>query len=359
MTSAELEPSAECTLRGILGGLPDEDLDRVSAWCAGVTDWPALLAASREHGVGGVLLAGLRRANIAGPRDAVESHERLLFVESMRQDVMRQTLEDVLAALARHGVANVALKGPLLASRLYDAAVVRPSTDLDVLVAPSSLDATVLALGPLGYSLEGGARGRFFREHHHHVHIVHRVLPVIELHLEAYRGFGTSLPAGPLVERAVPSGVPGFAAARVLSPEDEWLYLAVHGASHRFDRLSWLYDLKVFCRAYPALRWDVVAARARERRLEAVVALASRLLKDWLGMDVRDHGHLARLGNARARAAQHFAKPRVGHLANAAASFAFDALLCDPRAVAAFGARYLRTKVLHELPLRGRERLVS
>lgn len=129
MTSAELEPSAECTLRGILGGLPDEDLDRVSAWCAGVTDWPALLAASREHGVGGVLLAGLRRANIAGPRDAVESHERLLFVESMRQDVMRQTLEDVLAALARHGVANVALKGPLLASRLYDAAVVRPSTD--------------------------------------------------------------------------------------------------------------------------------------------------------------------------------------------------------------------------------------
>jgi len=343
----------EPTLRAILAGLPD-DLDRVKAACASVTDWRALLAAAREHGASGVVLAGLRRAGVEPSRDSLEPEQRRLLVEDMRQEVMRRTLDDVLSALARAGVASVALKGPLLAARLYDAAEVRPSTDLDVLVLPSSVDAAVHALAPLGYSLEGGASGRFFRDHHHHVHLLHPQLPVIELHVEAYRGFGTALLAGPLLIRSVAARAPGFADARVLAPEDEWLYLAVHGASHRFERLSWLYDLKLFLRAYPDLRWDIVAARAKEWKLEAVVALAAQLLDDWLRTSVHDGGHLAPLGAARALAAEHLAKPRESHAANAAASLAFSALLCDRANLAAFGARYLRVKLLHEVPLRAR-----
>jgi len=353
MTAAPRDARAERTLRSLLAALPDE-VAATRTVCAQVDDWGPLLASARAHGVGGVVFSGLRRAEIRVPDGPRDDHERLTLVEDMRQAGMRRALASVLDALAKQGVANVALKGPLLAARLYASEDVRPSTDLDLLLEPSSLEPAAAALAPLGYVLEGGATGRFYRDHHHHVHAIHRSLPLVELHFDAYRGFGTALPAAPLLERSSPCLAGGFAHARVLSPEDEWLYLAVHGASHRFERLCWLYDLKLFGRAHPDLRWEVIAARAREWRLSAVVSLTAHLLVDWLGTAVRDCGNFAPLGDARALAAEQLSKPLDSHLANAVASVAFAALLCEPASVAAFGTRYLRMKLLHEMPLRAR-----
>jgi hypothetical protein len=335
-------------LRALLAAVHGEQR-RIHAVASEVSDWAALFALARSHGVGAVALDAARRAGVALPGDVVEGHERLLLMEGMRQEALRQTLDQVVVRLAEAAIPHVALKGPVLAARIYDRADMRPSTDLDVLVAPESLEATAIALAPLGYSLEGGARGRFFRDHHHHVHLIHPTLPLIELHQEAYRGFGTALPAAGLLARRVPHG-----ATWVLAPEDEWLYLAVHGASHRFERLSWLYDLELLCRAAPAIRWDVVAARAREYRVTAVVALALAFLSEWLSFDVDDERELPRLGRVRARVARNLARPRASHIANALASFAFAGLLCEPATALGFGARFLRVKLLHEAPLRAR-----
>jgi hypothetical protein len=268
-------------------------------------------------------------------------------------DVLCQTLHTVLDALNARGIPTVTLKGPVLARRLYPEEAVRPSTDLDLLIDPSRLDAAVAALAPLGFALEGGEVGRFFRDHHHHVHMLHPTLPPLELHFEAYLGFGTVLPAAPLIASSVPCSIPEWTDARVLSPEDELLYLAVHAASHRFARLVWLLDLKLLLQQRPGLSWDRIAARARAFGLSEAVSCACAELTERLGASSPGFGHLATRGGARSFIARRLTAPRSNHMANAAVDFLFRAVLCDDFARAlAFAGRFVRIKLLHEAPRR-------
>ncbi|MBV9945304.1 MAG: nucleotidyltransferase family protein, partial [Myxococcales bacterium] len=265
------------------------------------------------------------------------------------------TLSGVVDALARKGIAAVALKGPVLAHRLYADPTVRPSTDLDLLVDPSQLDDAARALVPLGYTLEGGADGRFFRDHHHHVHALHASLPPLELHFDAYRGFGTVLPAAPLLAASLACPLPEWTGARLLSPEDEFLYLAVHAAGHRFARLVWLLDLKLLLRQYPALDWNGVEARARSLSLFEVLSFACAELADLFDPPGPALARLTSHRGMRGVLARRLLGERPGHLTNAAADFAFHALLCDDLArTAAFSGRFARVKLLHEAPRRVR-----
>lgn len=316
--------------------------------------------AAREHGVAGAVLAGVRLARISPPRAAWQEAKYRQKIDTVWRDVLRDTLHEALHALARNGVATVALKGPLLAARLYDDAVVRPSVDLDLLVEPASLQTAAVALGSLGYEREGGEVGRFFRDHHHHVHLFHPARPPIELHFEAYRGFGTVLPAAPFLARSIPCAVPGWHEARVLAPEDEFLYLAVHAASHRFQLLVWLFDLKLFVLRHPDLRWDHIAILASAHRLSTVVSFVSALLSEWLGAPASGSAYLPAVGESRAFVVEQLARARTPHVVNAAASFLFSALLCDNVAqAAAFSRRFVRAKVFHEASLRARGLLSS
>jgi hypothetical protein len=345
-------PSVGLELRSVLASLPN-DAAGLRRACEGVSDWSALLAAAQEHGVVDVVVAAADRAGVSPPSAALERAMQQKRLASVWQDVLHHALHAILGALQQGGIRAAALKGPVLAARLYDEHTARPSSDLDVLVEPASIDAACELLRPLGYTLEGGRAGRFFREHHHHVHVLHPTLPSLELHFEASRGFGTVLPAAPLLARATPCELPAWSDAYVLSPEDEFLYLAMHAASHRFQRLLWLFDLKLLALRHPDLRWDVLAARAKEYGLSAVLAFTCALLSEWLGAPRCGGAELARLGERRAHLAQHLSRLQRGHAVNAALGFLLSAVLCEDLAhAAAFSSRFVRVKVLHEAPLR-------
>ena len=345
-------PRVERQLRSLLAGLP-RDGDAFRLACRRIEDWSALFSAAADHGVAGVVLEAIQSLEIDAGNPASATQAEVVRPSMVWRDVLCDALRGVLAALAKHSVPAVTLKGPVLAARLYSDAAARSSTDLDLLVNPSSLDAAVDALRPLGYQLEGGKSGRFFRNHHYHVHLLHPTLPTLELHFDAYRGFGTTLPAAPLLARSMHCDVPGWENARVLAPEDEFLYLAVHAASHRFQRLVWLYDLKLLALHHPELRWDLLVAVAHEHHLLTVVSFACSLLYDWLGTPCLGNPSLSPLAEPRARLAQHLALPQSNHVANAVADFLFCAWLCDDVVRAgAFAARFARIKMLHEVPLR-------
>lgn len=349
---------AERQLRSILASLPHKESFLHA--CRYVDDWGALVSSAQAHGVDGVLVAGARNAGLVPQHPAWDVATRRMRRSTIWRDVLHKTLHDVLASLDAHGIAVVTLKGPVLATRLYDDEVVRPSTDLDLLVEPSSLEQAAVALKPLGYALEGGEIGRFFRNHHHHVHFTHRTLPTLELHFDAYRGFGTSLAAAPLLARSTSCAAPVWSKARVLAPEDEFLYLAVHAASHRFERLVWLYDLKLLALRQPDLRWDLIAERARTNHLSAVVSFACTLLSEELGAPRYADRFLRPLGEARRLAARHLVLPQSSRLVNGAAHFAFCTLLCDDGTSATtFLSHYLRVKLLHEGPRRLRSGIMS
>ncbi len=60
----------------------------------------------------------------------------------------------------------------------------------------------------------------------------------------------------------------------------------MHAAGHCFDRLLWLYDLKLLVAHEPDIDWDTVATRARRIGVMAAFALACDMLQRRLGVAI-------------------------------------------------------------------------
>ena len=267
----------------LVAAVPEEP-ERFDALCRDVTDWTALVESAGRDGVLGILRPELLLARVPVPEDARRLLERLEAVERLWQANVARALDRALLALDAAGIQTAALKGPALAERLYPEAAMRRCTDLDLLIAERDIERAACALEPLGYELEDGLAALYARRHHHHLHLAGRRPPVIELHFRAYVGFGVTLPSETLLARARAHHTGGGAPCWVLAPEDELLYLGVHAAGHCFDRLLWLYDLKLFMSRNPGLDWTLLASRARAFGVEAAWALARDVLKRRLGV---------------------------------------------------------------------------
>jgi hypothetical protein len=271
------------TLDRLVAAIPEQP-ERFGALCREVTDWSALVESAGRNGVLGLLRREILLAKVPMPEDARRLLERLEAVERLWQANVTRALDQALVALHTAGIQTAALKGPVLAECLYPEAALRRCTDLDLLVAEGDIEGAAAALAPLGYALEDGLAAAYARQHHHHLHLTGRCPPVIELHFRAYVGFGVTLPAETLLTRARPYRTERGAPCLVLAPEEELLYLGVHAAGHCFDRLLWLYDLKLFISENPDLDWGLLASRARAFGVEAAWALTRDVLRRRLGL---------------------------------------------------------------------------
>jgi hypothetical protein len=241
----------------------------------------------RVHGVEGLV----------GSRSIEPSRRAAL---ALQFDVGLRQLEDIGRAFAASNVASVVLKGIPLAVRLYDEPMMRPSVDFDLLVLPERIGEAEAALCRLGFEVESGPRGIFFRERHHHVHVTAPGRIPVELHRLAYLGFGGELSAADLFEGRQPSPVGGEALS-VPSPARELVYLAVHAAAHRFSRIGWLLDMKLLLErggAGATVReaWDFAARTGFRGPLAAAVLL----LNAHFGLDVPILAPARYVGAARA-----------------------------------------------------------
>jgi hypothetical protein len=269
----------------LVAAIPEEP-ERFRALCNSVADWPALVEAAARDGVLGLVRRELGRLGIQLPAEAHRLMERVHASETLWQANTIGALDAVLDALEAAGIRAAVLKGPALVERLYPDPSLRCSLDLDILVADADTDRAAAALEPHGYAAEAGPSARYARRHHHHVHLFGRRPPVIELHFRAYAGFGVMMAAEDLLDRARAHRTAGGARCLVLAPDDEALYLAVHAAGHCFDRLLWLYDLKLLVAQEPDLDWDAIATRARAIGVMAAFALTCDMLRRRLGVTI-------------------------------------------------------------------------
>jgi hypothetical protein len=268
-----------------------------------VSDWNALLEQARDHGVLGVLAGALAHAGVTLPAACAKDIDRHNAIATLWHEHQRGILAELAGALGAARLPVVALKGPLLAERLYPRPADRHSVDLDLLVAERDLDGALAVLTASGWDRERGPLAEYSRRHHHHLQLLRPGASPLELHFRARVGFGTVYPSEDLIARGRRCGWPIDCPLLVLSPEDEFLYLAVHAAGHGFSRLMWLYDLKLLLRAEPALDWSLVEARARQVRVLPVAQFACRLLHERLGVALPPRPALAR-GGLRQRVAR-------------------------------------------------------
>jgi len=249
----------------------------------GEVDGTRLAASASAHGLAGVALAEARRAGVALPAEAARTLQ--LQAQAVAAQALRASLllGQVLRSFSGAGLVPVVLKGPPLAARCWPEPLLRPSVDVDVLVEPDALPVARTLLASLGLAPAG-------EEAHHEV--FEGPAGMVELHHQLLSGLGAVLDWTQLqpTQASRWEGQP----LRLLAPEDELVYLAVHAANHLFRRTSWLYDLKLLLGARAGWDWGRVVALGRESGFAVPL---------WAGLDAAarcfgagvDHGALRQL----------------------------------------------------------------
>lgn len=198
-------------------------------------------------------------------------------------------LRRVLSEFAGIGVTPIVLKGFPLGEALYGSAAGRHSRDLDLLIPAGAVAGCGAALSRLGYRVaaEHTRRGRLLGSRAltgecNDIAFEHADSPLaVELH---WRPTHPRFWPDPL-------GCPGAVVTRrtgigdLLVPSDEanMIYLALHGAMHRWGRLKWLADMARLAQRRGPEMLSADLARARDERAWRPVALALRLAGRLLG----------------------------------------------------------------------------
>jgi putative nucleotidyltransferase-like protein len=328
----------EATLRSWLAVLPEDSASFEAMVRSLSTDrWSALLDAALVHGVFGVIGRHLNPSLV--PKPVWDSFIYRRTILNATQDSVIAALEATLSSFAAAGVRICALKGPALSARLYGDPSVRASIDLDLLIEPGDLDRAVALMNDLGYAGKSDTTVAYLLRHGHHLHFAKGGTTSVEVHFQAYAGFGVTVPSAALMDRAIEYRFSDRTRVLIPSPEDEFMYLAAHASGHSFARLLWPYDLKMFVIKHPHLDWDQIASRSRQARISVAVGFAVRVLRQWFHLPLG--GVIARFppSGIRLAVARSMLSIASGEMSASALhnfkGLVFTAMLCDrPRSTA-------------------------
>jgi hypothetical protein len=223
----------------------------------------------------------------------------------------------MLAAFAQAGIEVVSYKGPTLALQLYGHYALRQYSDLDLLVRPHDVPKALTVLSQLGVGVDDDVDPRWdgYLQRSRHTRSMRdrQTRIAIELHWRLVdRLYGIDVPMDWLLEGTETIDLAG-AAVRVMRPDRQCLALCVHGATHHWERLSWLAEIAEIVQRWPDLDWSAVVAQARAIGFTRQLAAAALLVRDVFGVAPPDpvvpltgDAGAARLAT---RIARHLAQP--------------------------------------------------
>jgi len=250
--------------------------------------WDKLVQRSRAHGLLPLLYHRLCALDLPGVPPPVRRQLTDTFgVNAIRNELLTQELVRVLAQLGAAGVPVIPLKGIALAESLYGDPALRTCSDLDVLIHPKYLAESLQLLRSSGYSdrFDRPSLIRLLARYGKDCGMMRqdgRSVYPLQVHCGLIWG-------GPAERRlltdvwsdATPQPFHG-APAYAMSPEWEFLYLAVHAARHRMFPFKWLVDIDWLV-ARGNLDWEKVREKARwmgwERIVQSCLAACAALLQ--------------------------------------------------------------------------------
>jgi hypothetical protein len=192
----------------------------------------------------------------------------------------------VLAALGDAGIPVLLLKGYAIAEGIYGERILRPYSDIDLLVQPEQLDHAAHILESIGYYPDEGQHNRqwYLDQHHHMVPYVRAGTLPVEVH-RALVGSTCAVKIDHLAlwSQAVPLNVGGYD-TQTLCDTHLLLHLCMHmTCTHVFEMgLKPLCDVRELVNRRPP-DWNAVLATAAAwrctRHVGLVMAVVSQLFR--------------------------------------------------------------------------------
>lgn len=213
----------------------------LEACTEGQPDWERVRALAVDHHLERILYHELRNHHEAVPQAVLEDlkeRSRRGSIESLHQTKVLGELVDLFRT---EGIDYLVLKGIPLAEHAYGEATVRPSVDIDLLIAPEDLDGATDAMDQAGFRVISEEEYGGVIPSHHRILVGSDV--TIDLH---WKLSPTSVSWGRDVELLLEDKrlqrMNGMEVPTLGIP-DELVYLSHHGAYNQWYRAKWLLDL--------------------------------------------------------------------------------------------------------------------
>jgi hypothetical protein len=264
--------------------MPVRDFSKLHSWAT--VDGDALLALAEAHGVAAqvsIALSDLTDAQLPPLlRDKLRAHRRHQAVATI---ALTAELFHILELFGAAHIEAVVVKGPVLAVRAFGDPAARQFGDVDLLLRHSDVrraSEIVTAAGFVprvspSHMQAGKTPGQYY---------FCRGRSVVELHTErTLRYFPRPLPMEEFFGRKTAIALDGRQVP-ALSVEDEFVMLAIHGAKHFWERLTWVSDIAATVHRHPQIDWSRIRRSAASVGAERMVRLALLLAERVLGLPV-------------------------------------------------------------------------
>jgi hypothetical protein len=290
----QLLPALDVLFCSLRDPVPHADLAAKSIEL-GPDDWHSLADLAIDlHRVGPKVWSSLETAahdtvppDVAA-RFKVEAREAKIRTLTSKAETAR-----VLRAFNGAGIEPCLLKGWALEEALFGDIGQRVTYDVDVMVKEHELPAASKLLQDLGYSctlpedyITKQALNSFIRFAHHVVFFRPASQTVIELHVRPFRNRHVLPLADFETESCSLSVRDETAAYRVPSPPCNFVYLALHGYMHRWERAKWLIDIPPLMRNLASSDWQWIQRQAKDLAVEKTIGIALALSQDLLKADI-------------------------------------------------------------------------
>lgn len=256
---------------------------RMSSACASLVreiaskplDWNFLLRAAAENSAIPLLASHL--PVIAGDLFPTEQFEQLKVAARAaggRALKLSAELIRLVEALRAANILALPYKGPVIGVQAYGDLALREFEDLDIIVPQESMASANKILHDLNYKLrypwvfEASA---LVPGEYNYFDAERGVM--VELHTEkTLRHFPVEPDLAEMSKSMAPVGLGGYEVF-TFSIEDTLVLLCVHGSKDFWERVSWSADVSELVQRHTALDWERVFERAKELRVERMVAL--------------------------------------------------------------------------------------
>ncbi|MEM7128336.1 MAG: nucleotidyltransferase family protein [Chloroflexota bacterium] len=260
-------------------------------------DWGTLLPMAKRHGMVALLHKHLtilneKELDCIVPQVFIGKLHKETKSQAIRQLFLTSRMVKISRILAENDIPHLHYKGIILDHLLYGGQMLRPTSDMDILVKKEDVLSIKKLLFDQGYhSLHMSGEDEiaeqiwlkykkdyaFIHPRNNHMIEVHWQLTTSEISTEI--GWSYLQPVYQSVEL-------NGQWLQTLSREDTYLTLCTHGARHRFERLRWICDLSQFILLNPDIDWSIIMNRSETAGVKRMVLLGSHLATNLLGANL-------------------------------------------------------------------------
>jgi hypothetical protein len=282
-SSAGKRAAREILLLSIKAELGSEEKEHLAQVLAGNVDWEYLLSLAVYQDVTPLLAHNLVKNAPNGyiPEPYLEKLNRIYHNNIYRNIILSEELVKVLLLFSKAGIDVITLKGTVLAEQLYANLKSRSTTDIDILIHKEQLSQAASLLLESGYTPSTLAEeiGHPF----HRVFYKQEKFPLmIELHWDLNDPRFINIPLSDIWRHAHLQVFQG-GSTRVLSSEDNLIYLAIGLFRDNIKKLKYYGDITALLKIYrDTLDWNYIVASAKSLGIETSLYYSLKWAQEFL-----------------------------------------------------------------------------